>query len=208
MDTKHIEEQFKQTFNTWKASLEDMRTQFSLGKMDAVDAFEKQKVQMRNMIESMKTNLDKATDVVEENGTKLRSKLEELNLQLNLGKADGKDMFDEQRKKIDVALQEVFAAGKLAYHGNYGYMMELFENNSKAIKAGLEIAQLQFALGKMEVKEEAEKARKEIEVKIAELQESAEKAKDLTKENMEQWGKQMKEGFEKMNNWMIGYLKK
>ena len=113
MDTKHIEEQFKQTFNTWKTSLEDMRMQFSLGKMDAVDAFEKQKVQLRSMIESMKTNLDKATDIAEENGTKLRSKLEELNLQLNLGKADGKDMFDEQRKKIDVALQEVFSSSIL-----------------------------------------------------------------------------------------------
>ena len=208
MDTKHIEEQFKQTFNTWKTSLEDMRMQFSLGKMDAVDAFEKQKVQLRSMIESMKTNLDKATDIAEENGTKLRSKLEELNLQLNLGKADGKDMFDEQRKKIDVALQEVFSAGKHAYHGNYGYMMELFENNTKAIKAGLEIAQLQFALAKMEVKEEADKARKEIEEKITELQTSAEKAQELTKENMEQWSKQMKEGFAKMSDWMTGYIKK
>jgi hypothetical protein len=208
MDTKHIEEQFKQTFNTWKTSLEDMRMQFSLGKMDAVDAFEKQKVQLRSMIESMKTNLDKATDIAEENGTKLRSKLEELNLQLNLGKADGKDMFDEQRKKIDLALQEVFSAGKLAYHGNYGFMMELFENNTKAMKASLEIAQLQFALAKMEVKEEAEKARKEIEEKITELQTSAEKAQELTKENMEQWGKQMKDGFAKMSDWMTGYIKK
>lgn len=208
MDTKQAEEQFKQLFNNWKNSLEDMRLQFSLGKMDAVESFEKQKEQLKSMIESMKTNLDKATDVAEENASKLRSKLEELNLQLNLGKADGKDMFEEQRKKIDLALQEVFAAGKLAYHGNYGYMMELFENNSKAIKTGLEIAQLQFALAKMEVKEESEKARKEIQEKIAELQSSAEKAQELTKENLEQWGKQMKEGMGKMQEWMSGWMKK
>jgi hypothetical protein len=208
MDTKQAEEQFKQLFNNWKNSLEEMRLQFSMGKMDAADAFEKQKAHLQSMIESMKTNLDKATDVAEEHANKLRSKLEELNLQLNLGKADGKDMFEEQRKKIDLALQEVFAAGKLAYHGNYGYMMELFENNSKAIKTGLEIAQLQFALAKMEVKEESEKARKEIQEKIAELQSSAEKAQELTKENLEQWGKQMKEGMGKMQEWMSGWMKK
>ncbi|MES2559749.1 MAG: hypothetical protein V4590_08420 [Bacteroidota bacterium] len=208
MDTKQAEEQFKQLFTNWKQSLEEMRMQFSMGKMDAVEAFEKQKTQLRSLMESMKTNLDKATDVAEENATKLRSKLEELNLQLNLGKAEGKEMFEEQRKKIDMALQEVFAAGKLAYHGNYGYMMELFENNSKAIRTGLEIVQLQFALAKMEVKEESEKARKEIQEKIVELQSAAEKAQELTKENLEQWGKQMKEGMGKMQEWMSGWMKK
>lgn len=208
MDTKQAEEQFKQLFNNWKNSLEEMRLQFSMGKMDAADAFEKQKVHLQSMIESMKTHLDKATDIAEEHANKLRSKLEELNLQLNLGKADGKDMFEEQRKKIDLALQEVFAAGKLAYHGNYGYMMELFENNSKAIKTGLEIAQLQLALAKMDVKEESEKARKEIQEKIVELQRSAEKAQELTKENLEQWGKQMKEGMANMQEWMSGWMKK
>jgi hypothetical protein len=208
MDTKHIEEQFKQMFDTWKTSLEEMRVQFSLGKMDAGEAFEKQKGQLRNMIETLKTNADKATDIAEENVTKLKAKLEELNLQLNLGKAETADVFEAQRKKIDLALQEVFAAGKLAYHGNYGYMMELFENNSKAIKTGLEIAQLQFKLAQMEAKDGAEAAKKEIQEKLTELQSAAEKAKDLTKENLEQWGKQMKEGMEKMNDWMSSFVKK
>ncbi len=208
MDTKHIEEQFKQVFNTWKTSLEEMRVQFSLGKMDAVDSFEKQKDQLRSMIETLKTNTDKATDIAEEKANELRAKLEELRLQLNLGKAETADVFETQRKKIDLALQEVFAAGKLAYHGNYGYMMELFENNSKAIKTGLEIAQLQFKLAQMEAKDGAEAAKKEIQEKIAELQQAAEKAKDLTKENLEQWGKQMKEGMEKMTEWMHGWGKK
>jgi hypothetical protein len=208
MDTKHIEEQFKQMFSTWKTSLEEMRVQFSLGKMDAGEAFEKQKGQLRNMVETLKVNADKATDIAEENVTKLRAKLEELNLQLNLGKAETADVFEAQRKKIDLALQEVFAAGKLAYHGNYGYMMELFENNSKAIKTGLEIAQLQFKLAQMEAKDGAEAAKKEIQEKLTELQSAAEKAKDLTKENLEQWGKQMKEGMEKMSDWMSSFVKK
>jgi hypothetical protein len=208
MDTKHIEEQFKQMFSTWKTSLEEMRVQFSLGKMDAGEAFEKQKGQLRNMVETLKVNADKATDIAEENVTKLRAKLEELNLQLNLGKAETADVFEAQRKKIDLALQEVFAAGKLAYHGNYGYMMELFENNSKAIKTGLEIAQLQFNLAQMEAKDGAEAAKKEIQEKLTELQSAAEKAKDLTKENLEQWGKQMKEGMEKMSDWMSSFVKK
>lgn len=208
MDTKQLEEQFKQLFNNWKSSLEELRVQFNLGKMDAGEAFENQKKSLRGLIESMKENADKATDMAEENGQKLKARLEELLLQLNLGKAETKELYEEQRKKIDLALQEVLAAGKLAYHGNYNYMMELFDNNTKAFKTGLEIVQLQFALGKMEAKEEAEKARKEVNEKIAELQTFAEKAQQLTKENLEEWGNHMKEGMAKMSTWASDWMKK
>lgn len=208
MDTRKLEDQFKELFNNWKASLEELRMQFNLGKMDASEAFETQKKHLRGLIEGMKLNVDKATDMAEENAQKLRAKLDELMVQLNLGKAETKELYEEQRKKIDIALQEVYAAGKLAYHGNYTYMMELFDNNTKAFKTGLDIVKLQFALGKMEAKEEAEKARKEMNEKIAELQVFAEKAQQLTKENLEEWSKQMKEGMEKMNSWMADWWKK
>jgi hypothetical protein len=208
MDTKKLEEQFKELFNNWKSSLEDLRVQFNLGKMDASEAFEAQKKNLRHLIESMKQNADKATGMAEENAGKFKAKLEDLLVQLNLGKAETKELYEEQRKKIDLALQEVYAAGKLAYHGNYNYMMELFDNNTQAFKTGLDIVKLQFALGKMEAKEEAENLRKEINEKITELQSFAEKAQQLTKENMEEWGKQMKEGMEKMNAWMTDWWKK
>jgi hypothetical protein len=208
MDTKQLEEQFKQLFNNWKSSLEDLRVQFNLGKMDATEAFETQKKNLKGLVENMKENADKATDMAEEGAQKFKGKLEELLLQLNLGKADSKELYDEQRKKIDLALQEVYAAGKLAYHGNYSYMMELFDNNTKAFKTGLDIVKLQFALGKMDAKEEAEKAGKEVNEKIAELQTFAEKAQQLTKENMEEWGKQMKEGMDKIGSWMNDWTKK
>lgn len=207
MNTKQTEEQLKQLFESWKTSLEEMRVQFSLGKMDAAEAFEKQKAQLRTWVETIKTNADAATEMTEEQLKTLRAKLEELHLQLNLGSAETKELFEIQRKKIDVAVQEVIAAGKLAYHGNYGYMMELFENHSKAIKTGLEIAQLQFALAKMDAKDEAEKARKDIQEKITDLQQTAEKFRELTRENIEDWNRQMKDGMEKMQTWMTAWLK-
>ncbi len=157
-----------------------MREQLASGKIDAVENFEKQKEQLKGFVDTMKINMDKATDMAEDAATKLRTSMEELHIQLNLGKAETTELFEEQRKKIDRALQEVVAAGKLAYHGNYGYMMELFDNNSKAIKIGLEIAQLQFILAKMDAKDGAEKAKKEISEKLAELKGAAEKAKKLS----------------------------
>lgn len=208
MDTKQIEAQFKQLMDSWTNSLETMREQLASGKINAAENFEKQKDQLKGLVETMKSNLDKATGMAEEAAVKFRASMEELNLQLNLGKAETSELFEEQRKKIDKALQEVVAAGKLAYHGNYGYMMELFDNNSKAIKIGLEIAQLQFILAKMEAKEGAEKARSEINEKLTELKGAAEKAQELTKENMEHWGQQMQEGVAKISEWMKNWNKK
>jgi hypothetical protein len=208
MDAKQIEAQFKQLLNSWTQSLEEMGEQLSGGKINAAESFEKQKDQLKGFVETMKTNLDKAHDMAEESAVKLKTTIEELSLQLNLGKAETAELFNEQRKKIDKALQEVVAAGKLAYHGNYGYAMELFENNSKAIKIGLEIAQLQFLLAKMDAKDGAEKAKKELGEKLEELKNAAGKAHDLTRENVDHWGHQMKEGMEKMSEWMHSWNKK
>jgi hypothetical protein len=208
MDTKHFEEQFKLLMSSWTRSLDEMREQLSGGKINLAENFEKQKEQLKGFVETMKAGLDKTTGMAEDVAQKLRASIEELNLQLSLGKAETTELFEEQRKKIDLALQEVVAAGKLAYHGNYGYMMELFENNSKAIKIGLEIAQLQFLLAKMEARDGAEKAKKEISDKLAELKGAAERTQELTKENVDHWAQQMKEGMEKMNEWMTNWNKK
>lgn len=59
MNTEQFNEQMKQFVSDWQKRLEEMQLQFSLGKMDAGDAFEGQKTHFRNMLETMKQNLDK-----------------------------------------------------------------------------------------------------------------------------------------------------
>ena len=86
-------EQMKQFAADWQKRMEEMQMQFSLGKMDAVDAFEKQKEQYRNSLVTLKDNLDKATDMAEDKLAEMKVKIEELRLQLALGKADGMDAF-------------------------------------------------------------------------------------------------------------------
>lgn len=206
MSNSSFEEQLKQWFSQWKTSLEKMNVQHNLGKMDAAEAFEAQKNQLKSMIETLKQNADKATDMAEEHAQKLRTSIEELNLQVHLGKAETAEAIAAQRKKIDLALQEVYAASKLAYTGNYAYMMELFDHNAKAIKTGLEIAQLQFTLAKMDAKDEAVKARKELEEKIVALQSTATSLSELTRENLDRMGKQFQEQMQKMSSWMEQWI--
>jgi hypothetical protein len=202
MNTQTFEEQFKNWIAEWKTRLEEMQVQFSLGKMDAAEAFEKQKDNLRNLVNMLKDNIEKSTEMAEETATKVLASLEELQLQLNLGKAEGKDAFEAQRKKIEAALHEVYINSKTAYGNNFNYMMKLFDNNAQAFKTGLEIVQLQFALLKMDVKDDSEKLRKEMQHKMHDFYNYAEKAQQITKENIEQWNNQLHEGYEKMRNWM------
>ncbi len=208
MDTKQMEEQVKKFAADWQKRIEELQTQFALGKMDAADAFEKQKDHLRSMVTGFKEQLDKSTDMAEEKLAALKGKLEELKVQLNLGKAEGTEAFELQKKKIEIAMHEVYVAGKEAFHKNYGQFLQLFDNNAQAFKTGLEIVKLQFSLGKMDAKEEAENARKEINEKMQELGENFKKTQQTAMQNIEEFNKQMKDGFEKMKSFAEGWMKK
>jgi len=208
MDTKKVEEQLKDFANQWRSKLEEFQTQFALGKMDAGDAFEKQKDTFKNLVLTLKENLEKATDIAKENASDLKAKLEELQLQLSLGKATGTDAFEEQKKKIELALHEVFIEGKKFFNTNFDHAMQQFDNTSQLFKTSLEILKLQFALGKMDSKDEAEKIRKEMNEKMNEINVHFKQAQELGKQNLEEWNKLMKENYEKMKSFADDWMKK
>lgn len=193
---------FENMMKEWRTRLDEMKLQLSLGKMDAADAFEKQKEQLKTFVQDAKSQLDKGTELAEEHVKNLRSKLEELNLQLHLGKAETLETFEEQRKKIEPALQAVYDAGKNAYNKGYNQAMSLFDTQADWFKTNLEIMQLKFSLGKMEAREEAEELKRKLESKIEELSDHSRKWQEQTKENIEEWTEMAKDNMEKFRNWM------
>lgn len=208
MDTNQFTEQMKAFVSNWQKRLEEMQIQFSLGKMDATEAFETQKNHLRTLVQTMKENLDKGTDVAEEKLTEMRTKLEELRLQLALGKADGMDAFEEQRKKIELALHEFYYAGKQQANEAYNRNLELFDQNATAFKTGLEIVKLQFALAKMDARDEAAEKQKEIHQKMQELNQQFKTIQQTAMNSMDDMNKQLRESFEKMRVYAEGWMKK
>jgi hypothetical protein len=208
MNTQHIKDQMKDFVSSWQQRLEEMQVQFSLGKMDAAEAFEKQKDQLRTMLVSMKENIDKATDVAEDKTAEMRNKLEELKLQLSLGKADGLDAFEAQRKKIEAAMHDFYHTGKQNFSSNYEKGLELFDRQSEAFKTGLDIVKIQYNLAKMDAKEEVEEKKKELNDKIVELNNQFKTIQATAMENMEEVNRQLRENFEKMKVFAEGWFKK
>lgn len=207
METNYLE-QMKAKMADWQKQFEDMRTQFASGKMDAVEAFEKQKSHLRDAITTLKANTEKATDLTEEQLTKLKARMEELQVQLTLGKADGMDAFHEQKKKIEHAMESLKQEGKEAYNKGFEQAMELYDHNATAFKTGLEILKLQFALGKMDAKDNVEELKAELNTKMNEMQNIMQEGQKIMTSQMQEWNKQWQDGYEKMKNWADQWSKK
>lgn len=200
--------QMKQFMNNWQQRLQDLQVQFSLGKMDAADAFEKQKDQMRGYLTTMKENLDKATTLSEEKATEMRTRFEELRVQLALGKADGLEAFEDQRKRIEAAMNEFYAAGKLNFNEAYQRGIDLFDQNATAFKTGLEIVKLQYALAKMDAKDDLAEQQKALGEKINELNQQYMHMQKSAMDNMEEMNRQLRDNFEKMRTFAEGWFRK
>lgn len=208
MDANQMKDQMKDFVNSWQTRLEEMQMQFSLGKMDASEAFEKQKDQFRSMLVNLKENMEKATDMAEDKAAEMHTKLEELRVQLALGKADGMDAFEAQRKQIELAMHELYVAGKQNFSNNYEKGLEMFDRQSEAFRTGLDIVKIQYSLAKMDAKDEVEEKRKELNDKIVELNNQFKGMQQSAMDNMEEMNRQLRENFEKMKVYAEGWFKK
>lgn len=89
--------------NRWKATAEELRLQLHLGSKELNDKFEEQKKEILHWSkETQKTLENEASSASEE----MRAKLEALEVQAALGKAESKEALQEQRKKLASLIKE------------------------------------------------------------------------------------------------------
>jgi DNA repair exonuclease SbcCD ATPase subunit len=80
--------------------------QLTQTKDEAMQRLEQRKQQLRDLLTQVQTDVQKSKEMAEQAKTEVRAKLEHLQVQLALGKADARDSFEEQRTKILKALTE------------------------------------------------------------------------------------------------------
>ncbi|HRK53199.1 MAG TPA: hypothetical protein PK185_04740 [Cyclobacteriaceae bacterium] len=143
--------------------IDDLALQLSLGKAEAKEKFEGIKKEFRN-------NIGEFRRLLEETPHKLitpeiKKKVQELEVQLALGKAETKEEFEEQRKKLlrSIALIEKSIKKWLK---NVDFPPSI-ESEMEKFKLKLEIVRLKYSLKKFELrddfKEHMRNAKMEIE---------------------------------------------
>ncbi|ELR70148.1 hypothetical protein C900_03833 [Fulvivirga imtechensis AK7] len=129
--------------------VDELVVQFALGKAEAKAKFEEIKKEFKQRVDEFKnTTLANQLAGV---STHLKDKFEDLELQLSLGRVEFREMFEEQKNKIEHALERLALESRkqlpLAAEREY------FEHEMEKFKLKLEILRLIFALKKIEIKE-------------------------------------------------------
>lgn len=148
--------------------MEEFRVQLALGKAEARDLYEESKKKLNRFISEAKV---KAADLEKTAGAefvKLKTAFESLQVQLALGKADTKDAFEEQRKKIVASIAELETAIRSQKVLNEYYTRLLLEMDKFKIK--LDILKLRFELKKLDAREEFEARKKDLQQYISDMQ--------------------------------------
>lgn len=83
-----------------------LEAQLTQTKDQAVQRLEQGKQQLRDVVTLVQADIRKSKDVADHVKADLQTKLDHLQVQLALGKADARDTFEEQRAKIFKALTE------------------------------------------------------------------------------------------------------
>jgi hypothetical protein len=83
-----------------------LEAQLTKTKDQAMQGLEQRKQHLWDLLKQVQTDVQKSKEIAEQAKMEVQAKLEHLQVQLALGKADARDTFEEQRTKILKALNE------------------------------------------------------------------------------------------------------
>jgi HAMP domain-containing protein len=149
--------------------LDELALQFTLGKAEAKDKFEELKITFARQLQVVKAALNQAE--VQTMANRLKTRVEDLELQLALGKSETKEIFEAQRKKILEALVRLENDLKQSLPASIN-LEELYHEIEK-FKLKLEIIRLKFILKKFMVKDSFREKMKDARRNVSRLTDQA-----------------------------------
>jgi prefoldin subunit 5 len=170
--------------NRWRATAEDLRVQLHLGSKELSDKFEEQKKEILHWSKETRTSLESEASIA---STEMRSKLEELEVQATLGKAETKEAIQEQRKKLTSLMQDANEASiKLMGDSKKNVRQIAAKADSKFDEwhARFDLLRLQISLGAADASEEWKEKKDDLNKSIRNLES---KLGEVSQETEEGW---------------------
>lgn len=160
--------------------IDELALQLALGKADARDKFEDIKREFRSKVSELKNIL--ANPAENYLSPEVKAKIEELELQLALGKADSKDLFEGQKKKIMNALTNL--EEDIQRNWRRIKAPDFFVHEVEQFKLKMEILRLRFRLKKFDVRDDY---RNRMQTVRREIKKMTTKAKDRVNARQEKY---------------------
>jgi len=181
--------------------MEELRVQVALGKAEAKDLFEDSKKKFNTYIHEAKLKFENAKDKATIEGQSIRMALESLQVQLALGKAETKEIFEEQSKKIFKSLNELENHIKKNETVNEYYTKFLMEIEKFKIK--LEILKLRFELKKINAQEDFESKKSDFLHKLNEVKDKMKSKDEKSAGKWEHFTKEINEAYSHLKSAFI-----
>ncbi len=174
-------------------------------KGQALQRLEERKQQLRDVLTQVQAEVQKSKDVAEQAKGEVQAKLEHLQVQLALGKAEARDTFEAQRTKMLQALGEFEAVADQKLKGTAfesGRVWEDLVSRASVLEAELEALKGRFEVEKS--KQEAvvaaalESKKQEVLGKLATFKAQLKEKRSVVQAKTETFEGEMKQGLEQI----------
>jgi hypothetical protein len=195
-EKKSVTEKIVSGYRAMLTEIEEWRVQAALGKAEAKDIYEESKKKFNLFLHESKAKLGVLKTKTESGVDQVKGAFEALQVQLALGKAESKEVFEEQSKKISKALHDLENSIKGNETTNEYYTKLRMEAEKFKIK--LEILQLRYELKKLDVREDFEMKKQSFLQQLAETKERLLSKEEEHGSRWEGFRDEMSEAFTKL----------
>lgn len=146
-----------------------LEAQLTHTKEEAIQRLEQGKQELRDLLSRVQVDVQKSKEIAAQSKTEVQAKLEHLQVQLALGKADARDTFEEQREKILKALNEFESVAEQKLTGasfESGKVWEDLVGRTSKLEAELEALKDRFESEKAKQQVTLERKKEELLTKL------------------------------------------
>jgi len=146
-----------------------LEAQLTQTKDQAMQRLEQRKQQLRDLLQHVQADVQKSKEMAEQAKTEVQAKLEHLQVQLALGKADARDTFEEQREKTLKALNEFESIAEQKLKGaafESGKVWEDLVDRTSTLEAEFEVLKDRFESEKVKQQGTLESKKEELLAKL------------------------------------------
>jgi DNA repair exonuclease SbcCD ATPase subunit len=185
-----------------------LEAQLTQTKDQAMLRLEQRKQQLRDLLKQVQGDVQKSKEMAEQAKTEVQAKLEHLQVQLALGKADARDTFEEQRTKTLKALNEFEFIAEQKLKGaafESGKVWEDLVDRSSTLEAEFEALKSRFESEKAKQQVTLESKKQELLTNLVSFKDqlkakrvAVEAKADVFETDLRQGLDQIKAGFRKL----------
>jgi hypothetical protein len=186
---REIREAIDTKLDKWEASATAIEAQLQLSEEQAMEELEVRKKRLNETLEGFKSEIVKAKGLADEKKTKIQNRFDELQVQLTLGKAEARDAFEPQEKKIRRSIatlestidHELGAAGQ-SIEASLKKAANKFIVAAIVLEAQMEALDVQFEVKKAGAKAQFEQKKAQLVTQINEYKRQLEEKKQMGKD--------------------------